>query len=310
MGAIIRTGEDAVNAIILAVVLAAAGPVLPGVGTAADQAGTLGIRTRSDDAVTGTYAISVKSYHDLDKSLDGYKTFGFDYASKDDPLLEKELFKALQVELEAKGLERQDADPQMVIRLIFVVKPATESTWVRYLQLNFLDGAELSSGKELKLPPVVWKAEAASAGSGSDIRTVAPLMFREVLGEFPVKTAKREQRQVTCMEHGEIGIEVDRGDWRVIKAVQPGSPAAIAGVQVGDSLEKINDATMSWRMAYRPENGKRRWERVNWVEKNFLYIRWPSKLGNVMVLKLKSADKKTRTVKVPLVIKEECGSGG
>lgn len=37
-----------------------------------------------------------RSYHDPDRNLDGYKTFAFDYASKNDPLLEKELFKALR----------------------------------------------------------------------------------------------------------------------------------------------------------------------------------------------------------------------
>ena len=292
--------------VLLAAMLAGAGTVLAGVEAAPEQAGTLGIRWRSDDAITATYAISVKSYYDPDRTLDGYTTFAFDYASKDDPLLEKELFKMVQLRLEARGLIRQDAGPQLLMRLIFTVQPADDGTFVRYLQLNFLDAAELGSGQELKVPPVVWKAEAASAGSVSDIRTVAPLMFREMLGEFPVKTSKDERRTVYCMEYGEIGIEIDRRDWRLIKAVEPGSPAALAGVTTADSLEKINDASMSWRMSYRPEKEKAAWRRVNWVEKDYLYIRWPDRSRGVMSLRLKSTNGKTRTVKIPVVVKVGC----
>lgn len=292
--------------IILAAVLAVAGPAFVGAGADPDQTGTLRIRWRTDDAITATYAISVKSYYDPDRTLDGYTTFAFDYANADDPLLEKELFKMVQLQLEARGMTRQDEGPQLLMRLIFVVKPLEDGTYLRFLQLNFLDAAELASGRELKVPPVVWKGEAASAGSASDIRKVAPLMFREMLFEFPVRTSRDERRTVVCMEYGEIGIAVDRRDWRVIKAVEPGSPAAVAGVTTNDSLEKINDATMSWRMSYRPEKEKYAWKRVNWVEGDYLFIRWPDESRSVMSLRLKAANGKTRTVKIPVVVKEGC----
>jgi hypothetical protein len=290
--------------------VAASGVFLLAAAPTQDQAAGLGIRSDWNDSLTVYFSISVKTYQDPDKDLNAYKTFSFDYASQNDPLLEKELFRELQSQLDARGLKRHDANPQMVIRMLFTVQPGPENTFVRYLQLNFLDGPELTSGKELKVPPVVWKGEAGSGGTASDIRKVAPFMFRELLGEFPTRTGKNEKRPWICGNIAEIGIEVDRKDWHVIRAVQPGSPAALAGVRVSDSLEKINDATTSWRMSYRPEREKYRFQRENWVQRDYLYIRYSKEIGNQMVLKLKGADRKTRTVRVPFAVSERCGPAG
>jgi hypothetical protein len=275
-------------------------------GSAGNQASILTIRSPLSGEIRAVHRISVRVYADPDKKPGEHPTFAFEYRSKDDPLLEKELFRQLQAAMEARGLKRQEPDAQIVVRLDFTVKPADGNQVLRYLQMNFLDRAELKSGKELPVPPVIWKGEAASVGQESDIRSVAPFMFREVLREFPTRSGRGEQRAVYCSNVGDTGIDVDRRDWHVIRAVRPGSPAALAGVTAGDWLDKIDDATVSWRMTYRPEKEEYAFKRANYVEGDYLYIRWTKNSGSRMVFKLKGPDGKTRTVKIALDIVDPC----
>lgn len=289
---------------ILTAVLAAAALAVVAAATRQDEPASLNISGLNE--FTRKLTFTVRSYKDPDRDLTAYTTFGFDFVSKDEPLLEKELAKALQPHLEAKGLKRQDTDAQMLVRITSKVQSGPENLYVRYLQVNFLDGAALASAKESTVPPAVWRGEAADVGAESDIRSVAEPMFREILTEFPTRNEKGERRDWSCHRRGEIGVEVDRQDWRVIKVVRPGSPAALAGVQVSDSLEKVNDLSMSWRMSYRPERERDAAKRENWVEQDWLFIRWYSDTGNRMILTLRSADRKTRTVVLPLAIREVC----
>lgn len=287
--------------------LAVAGSA-PGAALAQDQPAGLTIRSPwSGASLSAHFTVSVKSYYDRDPDLSRYKTFAFEYASKTDPLLEKDLVRECQARLEARGLTRDDANAQLAIRILFTVQSAGEEGWAKYVQLNFLDRAELISGKEQPVPPVVWKGEVVSAGPGSDIRKVAPFMFTEVLDEFPAPSGRSEKRQWFCHQYGDIGVAIDRTDWHVIRSVRSGSPAALAGVRETDRLEKINDASMSWRMTYHPEREKWPLRRENWVQSNHLYIRESDRNGQAMVLRLKAADGKTRTVTVPMEFKEECG---
>lgn len=66
-----------------------------------------------------TEGINVKVYRDVEIPLADYKTFNFDYTSKTNPLLEKELFHQLQKVLEACGMTRDEEDPQIVISMDF-----------------------------------------------------------------------------------------------------------------------------------------------------------------------------------------------
>jgi hypothetical protein len=68
-----------------------------------------------------TEEINVRVYKDVDESLAAYKTFDFDYTSKTNPLLEKELFHQLEKVLQAHGLTRVKENPQVVISMDFFV---------------------------------------------------------------------------------------------------------------------------------------------------------------------------------------------
>jgi hypothetical protein len=68
-----------------------------------------------------TEEINVRAYRDVDESLAGYKTFDFDYTSKTNPLLEKELFHQLEKVLRAHGLTPVKENPQVTISMDFFV---------------------------------------------------------------------------------------------------------------------------------------------------------------------------------------------
>ncbi|MFH1783601.1 MAG: DUF4136 domain-containing protein [bacterium] len=66
-------------------------------------------------------AINVRVYRDAEKSLADYKTFGFDYTDKTNPLLEKELFRQLEKILESYGLTRVKENPEILISMNFFI---------------------------------------------------------------------------------------------------------------------------------------------------------------------------------------------
>ncbi|MBU1876986.1 hypothetical protein KKA72_01395 [Patescibacteria group bacterium] len=68
-----------------------------------------------------TEEINVRVYRDPEELLANYKTFDFDYISKTNPLLEKELFHQLERTLQAHGLTRTTKDPQVIISMDFFI---------------------------------------------------------------------------------------------------------------------------------------------------------------------------------------------
>jgi PDZ domain len=71
--------------------------------------------------ISPTEEINVRVYRDVDESLATYKTFDFDYTSKTNPLLEKELFRQLEKVLQAHGLTRVKENPQVTISMDFFI---------------------------------------------------------------------------------------------------------------------------------------------------------------------------------------------
>jgi len=72
-----------------------------------------------------TYFLNVKAFHDPDKSVNdllaNYKSFAFDYTSRENPLLEKELFKMLEILLLARGMVRDESDPDVLITMNYYI---------------------------------------------------------------------------------------------------------------------------------------------------------------------------------------------
>jgi len=64
-------------------------------------------------------SVNIKTYGDIDRDLTRYKKFGFDYTSKENRLLEKELFHMLEKALVGRGLVRADDNPDFLITMNF-----------------------------------------------------------------------------------------------------------------------------------------------------------------------------------------------
>jgi len=235
--------------------------------------------------------IDLKVFYDPEISSEqlknNYKKFDFDYTSKENPLLEKELFKMLGQELVAKGMVRDKESPDILITMNYYIgkrekyippqtitssrvdyvwttgmigwtptgqmQPVTqietktipgktEVSYYRNIRLNFLDYKVLKSGEKPQLPPLLWIGEVESEGSTNDLRGVAPMLFRELLREYPKRSEFPKDRRIyiKCVTYGDIGARVLKNDWRIIKKVVPGSPAEKAGLKPKDKILKIN----------------------------------------------------------------------
>ena len=241
-------------------------------------------------------AVNVRIYKDPEQSLAAFKTFDFDYTSKDNPLLEKELFHQLEKVLQARGLPRDKENPQILITMNFFagkkeqyVPPTTitstkvQNVWntgmigwnvigyntpvpvtssettpgytvVSYycnVRLNFLDRAKLVGTPKPEAPPLLWIGESDYEGAEPDIRGIAPVMFGELMGEFPDLSNKGSRRQLRCFRFGGLGLEFDPTDWRAIRYVEPGSVAAENGIKPGDTLLEINgENAFNWPSFY------------------------------------------------------------
>ncbi|MFH1873815.1 MAG: DUF4136 domain-containing protein [Pseudomonadota bacterium] len=117
----------------------------------------------------------------------------------------------------------------------------TTTSFYSNIRLNFLNHDKLvAKGKKLETPPMIWMGEADTEGLNSDIRTVAPVMFNELIGEFPDQSTKAPKRFVRLFRYGGLGLGFAPDNWRDIRFVEPGSVAAENGIKPGDELLEIN----------------------------------------------------------------------
>ena len=174
--------------------------------------------------------MDAQAYGDPDRDLSACKTFALERTSRDNPLLEKELFKMLEERLLVAGLTRSEETPDVlvvmhsfigrrtqftlpetlaVIRLPYqwslgpaktvATQPVapTDDVYYRHVRLYFLDYAQLTKGGKFDLPPLLWMGEVGSLGSSNDIRVVAPYLFSGLLMEFPRSSGRPTFRQVS-----------------------------------------------------------------------------------------------------------------
>ena len=127
----------------------------------------------------------------------------------------------------------------------------TTTTYYSNIRLNFLNHAKLAKGVKLETPPLIWLGEADHGGFDPDIRGAAPVMFGELIKEFPDQSAKTPKRYVRLFRYGGLGLGFDPVDWCLIRYVEPFSVAAENGIKPGDLLLGINgESAFNWPFFY------------------------------------------------------------
>jgi hypothetical protein len=124
----------------------------------------------------------------------------------------------------------------------------TTTSYYSNIRLNFLNHAKLARGEKLETPPLIWLGEADNEGFESDIRGIAPVMFGELVGEFPEQSDRGPKRTICRCRYGGLGLGFDTTDWRMVRYVEPFSVAAENGIKPGDVILKVNgiSADINW----------------------------------------------------------------
>lgn len=217
---------------------------------------------------------------DESKSLMDYKTFDFDYISKDESLLEKNLLNKLEKQLTTFGLVRNSENPEILIIINFysgqteqyvppqqiistkiqsyfnwywgnIPVPITESktregyskiTYLTNINLKLLDTKEIATSK---VPPVLWSASYSEVSPEKVfISDFADKVFTHLLLQFP-KVVNENCKNLKEDTYTFTGIIFDKRNPLIIADVLPGSPANQAGIRKGDVILRINDRKLT-----------------------------------------------------------------
>ncbi len=208
-----------------------------------------------------------------------FKTFAFAPVDVNNEKLETAINRAIEDELEQKGLELNETNPDMLVQTFYYFDRNTnykgenkvvirqEKTY-RYsfrrdamVELPFLSlSASESEAAYLiqygfrfidqRIEPgrVLWECEANELLSEpyrleDYARLHTPLMCLQ----FPyVKYTRNVPILVTQKSYNYTGISFDIDDMKVVATVDRNSPAAEAGIKPGDIIEKIDGLSMSY----------------------------------------------------------------
>lgn len=168
----------------------------------------------------------------------------------------------------------------------------TTTTYYSNIRLNFLNHAKLVEGEKLEKPPLIWMGEADHEGTSSDIRKIAPIMFGELVIEFPEQSAKAEKRYIRCFRYGGLGLGFNPSNWLIVQYVEPSSVAAEQGIIPGDILFTINGERVDNWPGYLAWSSANPW---TYRSKDAYFRHVLSNRGNSDIeLVIKSAEKKKR----------------
>ena len=275
--------------------------------------GELTTRIYTNDYTERTRMVqsSMAVLDDDDINIFNYHSYDFDYTSAQDPLLEKEIFKELQDQLNTRGLRRSKDNPDILIVMStysgskehynppqqiistritsafdwywgIVPVPITESTTkegyteVTYLytiSLKFLDAHKIGQSK---VPPVIWSGSVSQASkSKSNLVDKSEDLFALLLYQFPTVWIPNSEYYL-LLHYAYTGIIYDLNNMRTVADVIPGSPAAIAGIAKGDEIINIVNSRVPEKYS---DGGKDQWTNLLHGNNNGLrYLFLKSKL--------------------------------
>jgi len=167
--------------------------------------------------------MKVDSYNNPDLNISEYKRFSFLSVNTDKPLMEKELFSYIKIEMEKKGYIYDDKIPQFLIavqagkgsreiqagvssRPVQVYQPPPvgkggTGTWqtqfvtegggsytvnTRWMKIDFIDALNKKPSEKIDKITYLWQGEANSAGS-SELSVVVKCLISGLLRDYPAK---------------------------------------------------------------------------------------------------------------------------
>ena len=226
-----------------------------------------------EDVQTRTFTCPFKTTVNPESNLISYATFGFAAPDPKNPALEKTINAAIRKSLEQKGLKYSGKNPDLIVQTHYSnmanpnfrnnLNPEKFPVACRYnvntkmmedlpiyynplIQTNqarfFLSlTIQLVDNKKNK-NTIVWECEAnellKSEYSLADYAEFhVPLMFMQY--PYP-KSMETVQFYYSRSKYNYTGIHYYMDDLKLITEVEPSSPAAKAGIEAGDIVEKIN----------------------------------------------------------------------
>jgi|WetSurSiteA1Bulk_404760.scaffolds.fasta_scaffold01547_4 membrane-associated protease RseP (regulator of RpoE activity) len=180
--------------------------------------------------------LAMQMLSDRNKDLSKYQSYRFEYSNTANPLEEKKLAEILGRKLDKLGLKRTNEHPELTVSVIHSFNAGNNDN---YVELRFTDTKEYTDSK---LPIVVWKASMNLKVAEKDIFYFFENFFDIVLYQFPVIREESPQR-IIFDYYRFTGIIYDKSAMKTVLEVLPGSPAALAGIQPGDRILKIDGNT-------------------------------------------------------------------
>jgi len=226
-----------------------------------------------EDAQTRAFACPFKTSANSESDLLQYTSFGFSAPGADNPALEKTINAAIRKCLEQKGLKYSEKNPDLIVKtrysrvanpnfrnnanadkfpvvcrynvhtksmdnLPIYYNPLIQSDQAKFF-LKF--GIQLIDNKK-KNNSIAWECEASELlKTDYPLADYAefhiPLMFMQY--PYP-KSTETAQFFYSRSKYNYTGIRYNMDNLKEIADVDPSSPAAKAGIQAGDIIEKIN----------------------------------------------------------------------
>jgi hypothetical protein len=227
-----------------------------------------------EDVQTRSFSCPFKTSVNQEYNLLQYSTFSFGAPNTDNQALEKSMNAVIRKSLEQKGMKYSEKNPDLIVRThySYTANPNFRSNFnddkfpvaCRYnVHTNSMEnlpvyynplihsnqakfflklGIQLIDNKK-KSNSAVWECEANELlQSNFPLADYAEFHIPLIFMQYPyVKSTEPAVFYYSRSKYNYTGIHYNMDNLKEVTEVDPSSPAAKAGIQTGDRIEKIND---------------------------------------------------------------------